>query len=147
MTNIASVLLELPRTDQRTSPIAVRCGHADCAESPELAWACTAAAMFAIPDGIGGAGERAYRAIMAVFTQFDAVRAPAARVFEVPAVMRRAEGQCVLYVNYNSYRVSDFFRGGDAPRAQRGAMRDALEAEGCYCVEQIWRRAEIYTLR
>ena len=61
----------LPRTDQRTSPIAATCGHADCAESPELARACTLAERFAMPDpdGISWAGERAYRAIMAVFTQ------------------------------------------------------------------------------
>lgn len=71
----------LPRTDQRTSPIAATCGHADCAESPELARACTIAERFAMPDPDG---------------------------------------------------IS--------------AMRDALEAENCYCVDR-GSCAEIYTLR
>lgn len=151
----------LPRTDQRTSPIAATCGHADCAESPELARACTLAERFAMPDpdGISWAGERAYRAIMAVFTQFDVMRhRPMVRVFGLPAL--RWCNQLVLYVNYSGLLyngmiadhggpiyLSDFFRGGtDVPRAQHGAMRDALEAENCYCVDR-GSCAEIYTLR
>lgn len=55
------MLGDQPRTDQRTSPIGVACGHADCAENRDLAAACrraTAAERFTCSAWFRRSGSR-----------------------------------------------------------------------------------------
>lgn len=136
-----------PRTDQRTAPIAVMCGHADCAESPELARACRramTAKRFAMPNpvDITWGGECAYTAIMAVFTQFGGMRHwPQEPVFRLPVLTWNSPH--VLIVNYSPTALADFFGGN--MRGYYGAMRDGLEAVRCYSIDR-GSHADIYKI-